>query len=197
MQTRSSPSTFLRAVALTLGTIALLLMGAVLVYQLIHGYPASGPPARTGPPAPTTAAPGAASPFTEAAVVAAYRQLQREQEEAYRRADAAALRELYTADCTCLQEAERAIGYLRARGLYLAGPPARVHDADVLLLDPETATATLRVRVSFGASRYVDAGGAVRYQEPDVGVQVYEVNMAWDGARWRQARVDRVAAGVS
>jgi hypothetical protein len=176
---------------------AVVLAVAAVVLALLLLRPTQLPSRSTATPSP--AAPAASAPsspgrgdappaFSTDAAGAAYLAIQRRRDEAYRRADPAILRAIYAPGCACLDLDQRDLDRQR-RGRYrFDGPGAQVRNVRVTL-DQARRTALIVAEVNYGASRYVDTNGNVRFVERDRGWQTAQTILTWDGRRWRVAQV--------
>jgi hypothetical protein len=176
--------------AVVLGTAAV-----VLVLLLLR---ATQPPSLSSITPPSPAAPVASNPsegpgasqgaFSTDAAEAAYITIQRQRDEAYRRVDSAILRSIYAPDCVCLDVDLRDLDRQRRGGYHFDGPAAQVRNVRVTLDQPQR-TALVVAEVNYGASRYVDNNGNVRFVERNQGWQTAQTILTWDGRRWRVAQV--------
>ena len=193
-----------RAALLWLAGIVLAALAVVLAVQLVRGPGSSG----VGAVATTAAGAGGtgstaqqsaptttvvlSGPFTDEAVIAAYRQIVQRRYEAMTSMDLSILEEIYTPDCSCLQIDRNNLNAFRQRGLHLAAEPPVVEGVEIVSTNRTRRQAIVQADVRFGAARWVDAQGATQVTEPDPGLLSFRARLLWDGQRWRQAQVQRL-----
>jgi hypothetical protein len=196
--TRPKPRTLL---GVALGA-ALAATAAWLAIQLLQGNPPS-PAAQPPPPAPTTTAPTVttrAPAFTKEGAIAGLRIIVRRRLEAFNTLDASMLETLYTPDCrladgsSCLRGDLNFLNSLKSRSERLDGYPNSVREIRVLTWEPESRTAVMRLAYEALPGRIIDSTGKVSYLRRGARHMVDEVNISWDGTRWRQALVRGVAS---
>jgi hypothetical protein len=146
-------------------------------------------PTNTTSPTETTAAPQ----FTRDGAVAGLRIIVRKRLEAFNTLDASLLETLYTSDCrladgsSCLREDEKVLNDLRRKDQRLDGYPNAVQEIKVLSWEPETRTAVMSLVYESLPSRIVNSRGEVVEEVPGTKRVIDQVNLVWDGIRWRQA----------
>lgn len=198
MKTELSPPTATRRQRwpVPLLVVAVVLVVAAVVLGLLLLRAAQPPSAGSSPrpaasvaPTPSTAPRGTSGPaFSARSAQAAYLAIQRQRDEAYRRIAPAILRSIYAPDCSCLALDLRDLDQQRRGGYHFDGPNAKVRNVRVTL-DQSTQTALIVAEVNYGASRYVDTNGNLRFVERNRGWQAAQTILAWDGHRWRVAQV--------
>jgi hypothetical protein len=158
-------------------------------------------PSQATPPPPTAAATTSptqtttAPAFTKDGAVAGLRLIVRKRLEAFNTLNASLLRTLYTADCrladgsSCLRGDLRFLDELRSRNQHLDGYPNEVQEITVTSWEPEGHTAVMRLVYLALPGKIVNSDGRVTYLKRGAGRMVDEVNLTWDGVRWRQALV--------
>jgi hypothetical protein len=158
-------------------------------------------PSQVTPPPPTAAATTSptqtttAPAFTKDGAVAGLRIIVRKRLEAFNTLNASLLRTLYTADCrladgsSCLKGDLRFLEELRGRNQHLDGYPNEVQGITVTSWEPEGRTAVMRLVYLALPGKIVNSDGRVTYLKRGAGRMVDEVNLTWDGVRWRQALV--------
>jgi hypothetical protein len=186
-----------RAVLGVILAIALAATAAWLAVLLIRGdqpRQASQPlptAAATTSPTETTSAPT----FTRQGAVAGLRLIVRKRLEAFNTLDAALLEPLYTADCrladgsSCLKGDLRFLEDLKRRNQHLDGYPNRVQEITITSWEPQGRTAVMRLVYQALPGKLIKSDGTVTYLQREARRMVDEVNLAWDGVRWRQALV--------
>jgi hypothetical protein len=181
--------------------IALAALAAWLAIQLLQGDPPSPatqppPPAPTTVPTVTTSAPA----FTKEGAIAGLRLIVRKRLEAFNTLDASILETLYTPDCrladgsSCLRGDMNFLNNLRSSHERLDGYPNSVSEIRVLSWEPESRTAVMRLVYEALPGKIVNSKGEVSYLRRGARHMVEEVNISWDGTRWRQALVRGVAS---
>jgi hypothetical protein len=188
----SATGTRRRRPVLPLATAAALAVVAVgLGVLLVRGGggapptpPAPGRPAGAAP-APTATTSAAGQGFSADGATRAYVAIQRRRDQAYANADDAILRAIYTPSCPCLTQDLGDLALERRNGYRFAGPATRVRNVRVRSLDAAARTALVVAEVNYGAARYTDSGGNLRFVEKDQGWQTAQTLLGWDGRRWR------------
>ncbi len=179
-------------VALLLVAIALA-VAAIAAFLLLRDSPPPGSSAATVAPTSTLAPPATTRPagqgFSKDAAAAAYAAIQKRRDEAYAKVDESILRAIYAPSCACLARDLQDLNLQRRNGYHFAGPPTRVRRVRVTSLDPAAKTAFVVAEVNYGAARYTDSSGNLRYVEKDKGWQTAQTILVWDGRRWRVAAV--------
>lgn len=176
------------ALASTAVWLAILLARGDQPSPTIQAPPA---PTITTSPTETTTAPQ----FTRDGAVAGLRIIVRKRLEAFNTLDASLLETLYTSDCrladgsSCLRGDLRFLSDLKTRNQHLDGYPNEVQEINVVSWEPESRTAVIRLVYDALPGRIVNSNGEVTYLHRKARRMVDEVNLAWDGARWRQAHV--------
>jgi hypothetical protein len=127
--------------------------------------------------------------FTAASAKTAFLAIQRRRGEAFVKVDPTILPTIYTKTCRCLTDDQRSLQAERSGGYHLERAAFKVLSLKVGSLDRTAKTAALLATVDYGASRYVDANGDLRYLEKGRGPQTFHTILAWDGRRWRVAEV--------
>ncbi len=179
--------------------VALTATAVWLSIQLLHGTPTS-PAAQPPPPAPTPTETTASPAFTKEGAVEGLRIIVRRRLEAFNTLDESILETLYTPDCrladgsSCLKGDLNFLNTLRSRNERLDGYPNSVQEIKVLSWEPESHTAVMRLVYEALPGKVVNASGKVSYLRRDARRMVDEVNISWDGNRWRQAHVRGVAS---
>ncbi len=189
----SATGTRRRRPVLPLATAAALAVVAVgLGVLLVRGGggvpptpPAPGRPAGAAPAPTATTARAAGQGFSAVGATRAYVAIQRRRDQAYTNADDAILRAIYTPSCTCLTRDLGDLALERRNGYRFAGPATRVRNVRVRSLDAAARTALVVAEVNYGAARYTDSGGNLRFVEKDQGWQTAQTLLGWDGRRWR------------
>jgi nuclear transport factor 2 (NTF2) superfamily protein len=198
--TTSRPRTLLGVV---LG-VALATIAAWLATQLLRGNPSSPaaqppPPAsaRATSPTETTASPA----FTREGAIEGLRLIVRKRLEAFNTLDEAILRSIYTADCrlangnACLKGDLETLRDLQRKNQRLHGYPNIITEIKLLSWEPMTRTAVMRVEYEARPAEIINAAGEVVSTEKRTAKRVVDqVNLAWDGSRWRQAFAGRVTS---
>jgi hypothetical protein len=184
-----------RALGWTLALV-LLAVGAMLAGALLRGpaeqpAPAGDQRQAAAPSDPAAKPQGRSSQqqFTAASAKAAFVAIQRRRGEAFVKVDPSVLAAIYTPTCGCLTDDQRSLQAERAGGYHLEQASFKVLSLKVLSLDRGTKSAALLATVDYGAGRYVDASGNLRYLEKGRGPQSFRAILAWDGRRWRVAEV--------
>jgi hypothetical protein len=179
--------------------VALAATAVWLSIQLLHGTPTS-PAAQPPPPAPTPTETTASPAFTKEGAVEGLRIIVRRRLEAFNTLDEAVLRSLYTADCrlangnACLKGDLGTLRDLRRKSQRLHGYPNIVTEITLLSWEPTTRTAVMRLEYEARPAEIIDATGEVVSREKRSTKRVIDqVNLVWDGSRWRQAFAGRVA----
>jgi len=149
-----------------------------------HAPPVPGWPAGAAP-APTATTSAAGQGFSADGATRAYVAIQRRRDQAYADADDAILRAIYTPSCACLTQDLGDLALERRNGYRFAGPATRVRNVRVGSLDAAARTALVVAEVNYGAARYTDSGGNLRFVEKDQGWQTAQTLLGWDGRRWR------------
>jgi hypothetical protein len=156
-------------------------------------------PSQATPPPPTAAATTSptqtttAPAFTKDGAVAGLRIIVRKRLEAFNTLNASLLRTLYTTDCrladgsSCLEEDLKVVEDFRHKSQRLDGYPNAVQEIKVLTWEPQTRTAVMRLVYEFLPAKIVNLRGDVVERVPGTKRVVDQVNLVWDGARWRQA----------
>ncbi len=174
--------------------VALAATAVWLATQLLRGNP---PSSSTQPPspAPTTASPQTttAPTFTKEGAVAGLRIIVRRRQEALNTLDESILRTIYTTDCrlangkTCLSSDRAILDDLKTKSRHLQGYPIRIKQITVVSWEPNGRTAVLRLVYEALPARFVDSKGSVVESELGAKRVTDQVNLVWDGVRWRQA----------
>jgi hypothetical protein len=184
------------ALGVVLG-VALAATAAWLALLLAHGdqprQAAQPPPtpAATTSPTETTTAPA----FTRDGAVAGLRIIVRKRLEAFNTLDATLLETLYTADCrladgsSCLKGDLGFLGELKQRNQHLDGYPNQIQEITVTSWEPVVRTAVMRLVYQALPGKLINSNGTVTYLQREARRMVDEVNLSWDGVRWRQALV--------
>ena len=174
--------------------IALATAAAWLAVQLLRGDPP--PPATQPPPPAPTTAPSqttAAPAFTKEGAVAGLRLIVRKRQEALNTLDESIFGTIYTADCRlangkgCLASDQAILDDLKTKDQHLQGYPIRIKQITVTSWEPNGRTAVLRLAYEALPAHFVDTKGSVVESEPGAKHVTDQVNLAWDGVRWRQA----------
>jgi hypothetical protein len=181
-----------------LGVILGLALAATAVWLgvlLVRGdqpHQATQPPptaAAATSPTETTTAPA----FTRDGAVAGLRIIVRKRQQMLRTLDESILGFLYTPDCrladgsSCLKSDQQTLRELRARNAHLESDPISITDIRVQSWEPQERTAVMKLVYDLRIGRFVNSKGVVVETEPGARQVVDQVNLVWDGTRWRQA----------
>jgi hypothetical protein len=145
--------------------------------------------ATTTSPTQTTTAPA----FTKDGAVAGLRIIVRKRQEMLRTLDESILNSLYTSDCrladgsSCLKGDQQTLRELRVKDAHLQEDPITIRDIRIESWEPQGRTAVMRLLYDLRVGRFVNSKGVVVETEPAANRVVDQVNLVWDGARWRQA----------
>jgi hypothetical protein len=177
--------------------LVLVALAVALAGALLRGPAEQPAPALEQRQAPTVTAGATApaqpdasqQPFTAASAEAAFVAIQERRGEAFVKVDPSILSTIYTPTCQCLAEDQRSLQMERQRGYHLEQADFKVLSVKVVSLDRSTKSASLQATMRFGAGRYVDAQGNLRYVERARGPQTFRTILAWGGGRWRVAEV--------
>jgi hypothetical protein len=179
-------------------TIAVILLAVIvtLAGALLRGPDEQPAPAVDQGQASASSTPAAAAQgrssqqqFTAASAKTAFLAIQRRRGEAFVKVDPTILATIYTPTCGCLTDDQRSLQAERNGGYHLEQATFKVLSLKVVSLDRTAKTAALLATVDYGAGRYVDANGDLRYLEKGRGPQSFRTLLAWDGRRWRVAEV--------
>jgi hypothetical protein len=156
-------------------------------------------PSQATPPPPTAAATTSptqtttAPAFTKDGAVAGLRIIVRKRQEMLRTLDESILSSLYTSDCrladgsSCLKGDQQTLRELRAKDAHLKEDPITIRDIRIESWEPQGRTAVMKLIYDLRIGRFVNSKGVVVETEPAANRVVDQVNLVWDGARWRQA----------
>jgi hypothetical protein len=172
--------------------VALAATAVWLSIQLLNGTPTS-PAAQPPPPAPTPTETTASPAFTREGAVEGLRIIVRKRQEALNTVDASILETIYTANCrlangkACLKSDQIILDDLKRKNQHLQGYPIRIKQVTVTSWEPRGRTAVMRLVYEALPARFVDSTGSVVETEPGARIVTDQVNLVWDGTRWRQA----------
>jgi hypothetical protein len=174
------------ALAATAVWLALLLARGDQPHQATQPPPTA---AATTSPTETTTAPA----FTRDGAVAGLRIIVRRRQEMLRTLDESVLNSLYTSDCrladgsSCLKGDQQTLRELRAKDAHLESDPIIITEIKVQSWEPQGRTAVMKLVYDLRIGRFVNSNGVVVETEPGARQVVDQVNLVWDGTRWRQA----------
>jgi hypothetical protein len=137
----------------------------------------------------TTSAPA----FTKEGAITGLRIIVRKRQEALNSLDESILVTIYTSNCRlangkgCSTSDRAILDDLKSKNRHLQGYPIRIRQITVTSWEPNGRTAVLRLVYEALPARFVDAKGSVVETEPGARRVVDQVNLVWDGVRWRQA----------
>jgi hypothetical protein len=196
-QPATSQPTPRRRLVVLAGVLVLVALVVALAGALFRG-PGEQPAPAVEQQRPAPAPAGAVTPgqpdvsqaqFTVAAAKAAFVVIQERRGEAFVKVDPSILPTIYTPTCQCLAEDQRSLQKERQAGYHLEEATFKILSLRVVSLDRSTKSASLQATMSFGAGRYVDVNGDVRYVEKARGPQTFRTILAWSDGRWRVAEV--------
>ena len=161
-------------------------------------------PTQATPPPPTAAATTSptqtttAPAFTKDGAVAGLRIIVRKRQEALNTLDASILETIYTTNCRlangtfCLAADRDFLAGLKRKDQHLQGYPNVIKEIKVLSWEPQGRTAIMRlVYEALPATVVNSKGQVVAVEKRSAKLVVDQVNLVWDGSRWRQAWIGR------
>ena len=179
------------ALAATAVWLALLLARGDQPHQATQPPPTA---AATTSPTETTTAPA----FTKDGAAAGVRIIVRRRLEAFNTLDASILETIYTADCRlangtfCLKADQDFLDELKQKDQHLQGYPNVIKEIQVLSWEPQGRTAIMRLAYEALPAKVVNSSGeVVAVEKRSATLVVDQVNLVWDGSRWRQAWIGR------